>query len=170
MRSTDDWPLSLITVGVAGLIGWNVLAPRARVPAPPPRAPRAIDARVDAIAQAIAVAEGYYAKGMHDGRSLPFRLNNPGALKKPALGARALPTWKDTGIVHFPTKEMGWAALRHQVRGILTGASRIYRPSDTVALVGEKYAEGDVNWGLNVAAMLGVPPTAPIEDLPPPFR
>jgi hypothetical protein len=126
-----------------------------------------LDDRVDAIVQAVAVAEGYFAPGEHDGHSLPYALNNPGALKKPALGAGALPTWKDTGLVSFPTMAMGWAALRHQVRAMLTGASRIYEPSDTLSAVGAKYADGDSNWGRNVAAMLGVPPDSALANVAP---
>jgi hypothetical protein len=124
-----------------------------------------LDERLDAIARAVAVAEGYYAPGEHDGHSLPYALNNPGALKKPALGAAALPTWKETGVVMFPSKAMGWAALRHQVRAMLTGASRIYDPSDTLTDVGIKYAEGDANWGRNVAATLGVPPDSALANV-----
>ncbi len=167
MRAVHDWPISWLAAGAAGVIGWTVITahPRPVEQGDPPRLPRAYDGRVLAIAEAIAVAEGYYAPGEHDGHSLPYRLNNPGALKKPALGADDLPTWKDTGIVIFPTREMGWAALHHQVRLMVTGRSRIYEPSDPLSLVGEKYAEGDSNWGINVAARLGVPPTASVGDV-----
>jgi len=48
---------------------------------------------------------------------------------------------------------------------MVTGRSRIYQPSDPLSLVGEKYAEGDSNWGINVAARLGVPPTASVGDV-----
>src|SRR5439155_21228980 len=98
-----------------------------------------LDARVTAMAEAIAVAEGYYAEGEHDGHSLPYRLNNPGALKKPALGAAILLTWQDSGLVIFPSAEMGWAALRHQVRLMLAGGSHVYDPADTILTVAVKY-------------------------------
>jgi hypothetical protein len=68
--------------------------------------------RVNLIAQAIAVAEGYYAAGTYDGRSLPYRLNNPGSLENPAMFASSHLTWKDTGLIEFPTSDMGWEALR----------------------------------------------------------
>jgi hypothetical protein len=127
----------------------------------------ALDARIDELAEAIATAEGYFAIGPYDGRTLPHVLNNPGALKKPALLASDLPTWKDTGLVQFPTAEMGWEALRHQVRLMLTGESRIYHASDTLVHVGQKYADGDVNWGVNVATTLGVTPANTLSDLTP---
>jgi hypothetical protein len=120
---------------------------------------------VEAIAQAIARAEGYFVEGEHDGRSLLHRLNNPGGLKKPALGADDLPTWQGTGLIIFPTPEMGWAALRYQVRMMLNGESEIYDPSDTLITVGLKYADGDENWGSNVAMNLGVSPTARLTEL-----
>ena len=125
----------------------------------------ALEERVDELAYAIAVAEGYFAIGPHDGRTLPRLLNNPGALKKPALGAADLPTWRDTGLVWFPTAEMGWDALRHQVRLMLTGTSGIYARSDSLISVGDKYADGDVNWGENVATRLGVPPARTLAEL-----
>jgi len=167
---TEDLSLSTLVLAVAAVLSWNVIGGHERRSADRPLPDRpitsdAFEVRVRAIAEAIAMAEGYYATGEHDGHSLPYVLNNPGALKKPALGAAALPTWKDTGLVFFPVKEMGWGALRHQVRGMLTGASSIYQPTDTLLLVAEKYADGDVNWGLNVAAALRVSPIATLADL-----
>ena len=167
--SADDRALSALILAVTAALGWQVI----RVPDRPEDLPLPVDlvdvrdVRVRAISEAIAIAEGYYAEGDHDGHSLPWRLNNPGSLKKPALGAADLPTWKDTGLVYFPTREMGWAALRHQVRAMLSGESAIYEPSDTLMLVAEKYADGDPNWGLNVAAALRVTPLSTLEDLMP---
>jgi hypothetical protein len=162
---------ALVLVTTVGL-GLDVLNPRqaAAVDVPPSVMVTALnsvalDARIDELAQAIAVAEGYHALGQHDGRTLPYLLNNPGALKKPALGAAELPTWKDTGIVWFPTADMGWDALRHQVRLMLTGTSGIYEHSDSLMSVGGKYAEGDMNWGVNVATKLGVPPARTLAEL-----
>jgi hypothetical protein len=69
--------------------------------------------------------------------------------------------------VEFPTADAGWRALRHQVRLMLTGASHVYDSSDPLWLVAQKYADGDSNWGVNVAAALGVPPGATLMDLAP---
>jgi hypothetical protein len=159
----DDRVLSLLAFVASAALGWTVLT--GRPPAAPPAAGPPADARIGTVAEAIAKTEGYYARGNHDGHSLLFRLNNPGGLKKPALGAADLPTWKDTGLVIFATPEMGWAALRHQVRLMLTGKSRVYDPSDTLLLVAVKYADGDTNWGWNVAGHLGVSPDASLGDL-----
>jgi hypothetical protein len=160
---TEDRALSMLAAAITMLLASQVIG-RGAVPPRPPVQP-SLEVRIDEIAEAVAVAEGYYAPGEHDGRSLPYRLNNPGGLKKPALGAVDLPTWKDTGLVQFPSKEMGWAALRHQLRGMLTGASRIYDPTDTWLHVAEKYADGDLNWGVNVATELGVSPGSTIAEL-----
>jgi hypothetical protein len=165
--AADERFLSALILAVTAMLGVHVAraGDRRDRPAGTPPPPDTIEMRVQLLAEAIAIAEGYYADGEHDGRSLPYRLNNPGALKKPALGASLLPTWKDTGLVVFPTSTIGWAALRHQVRSMLTGTSAIYEPSDTLLLVAEKYADGDVNWAANVAGRLHVPPTITLEDL-----
>jgi hypothetical protein len=162
--SWEDRSLSLLAIVAAAGFAWNV----ATISGPSPtRYPQigAMETQVLQMAKAIAGAEGFYANGEHGGRSLPFLLNNPGSLKKPALGADALPTWKDTGLVHFPTLEMGWAALHEQVRAMFAGTSRFYRPSDSLRLVGIKYADGDLNWALNVATLLGVSPEMTLAEL-----
>ena len=166
----EDRALSfLVLVATAAFVLNALPEPGAAVDSPPRLVGRAdVTAdQVDEIAAAIAVAEGYYARGEHNGRSLPYRLNNPGALKKPALGAADLPTWQDTGLVIFPTPEMGWAALRHQVRLMLSGGSRIYDPSDTLIGVARKYTGGDQShgWSWSVARSLGVGPDATLADL-----
>jgi hypothetical protein len=159
-----DRALSVLAVLISMAMGWQILAPRERATHTVP-VDEELDASINAVAEAIARTEGYYARGVHAGRSLLFRLNNPGGLKKPALNAEALPTWEDTGLVCFPTSDMGWAALRHQVRLMLTGRSRIYSPSDSLLHVGVKYADGDTNWGSNVAGHLGVSPAVSLADL-----
>ena len=165
--AADERFLSALILAATAMFGFHVVrvADRRGHQADPPPPRDAIEMRVQILAEAIAVAEGYYADGDHGGRSLPYWLNNPGALKRPALGASMLPTWREAGLVVFPTSTMGWAALRHQVRSMLTGASAIYEPSDTLLLVAEKYADGDVNWAANVAGLLHVPPTITLEDL-----
>jgi hypothetical protein len=165
--AADERFLSALILAATAVLGLHVVrgADRRDHPPDPPVPLDTIEMRVQVLAEAIAIAEGYYADGEHDGRSLPYRLNNPGALKKPALGASLLPTWTDTGLVVFPTSTMGWAALRHQVRSMLTGTSAIYEPSDTLLLVAEKYADGDVNWAANVAGLLHVSPSITLEDL-----
>jgi hypothetical protein len=167
----DQFLTALVIVTTAALGLDLVSARKAAATEPPPidlvPISDALEMRVDEMARAVAVAEGYFADGLHDGRTLPYLLNNPGALKKPALGAAVLPTWEDTGLVWFPDAESGWAALRHQVRLMLTGTSGIYAHSDSLISVGEKYADGDANWGVNVATTLGVPPARTLAELAP---
>jgi hypothetical protein len=169
VNSSEDGLVSVLAMGVVAFMAWNVISDGRSIESPAAhRAAAALEVpedNVEAIAEAIAIAEGYFVEGEHDGRSLLHRLNNPGGLKKPALGADDLPTWQDTGLIIFPTPEMGWAALRHQVRVMLNGESEIYHPSDTLIAVGLKYADGDENWGTNVAINLGVSPGARLADL-----
>jgi hypothetical protein len=167
MNRGEDGFVSVMAIGLVAFMAWNVLADGRQVELRPTRSDTAHvpEDNVEAIAEAIARAEGYFAAGDHDGGSLLHRLNNPGGLKKPALGADDLPTWLDTGLIIFPTAEMGWTALRHQVRMMLNGESEIYDPSDTLITVGLKYADGDENWGSNVAMNLGVSPAARLADL-----
>jgi hypothetical protein len=169
MRRFGDGLLSLLVLGGCAVVALRIVAPapNGTPPVDESPGPRIIrpPGTIEAFADAIAIAEGYYAPGRHDGRSLPYAANNPGALKKPALGAADLPTWAETGVVIFPTEEMGWAALHHQICTMLTRSSRIYEPTDTLLEVGRKYADNDQNWGVNVAAGLGVPPTATLAEL-----
>ncbi len=169
MNRGEDEFVSMLAIATMVVMGWNVISGGHRVE-PPPASTHQIsfeelEDNITAIAEAIAEAEGYFAEGDHEGRSLLHRLNNPGGLKKPALGAEDLPTWMDTGLIIFPTEAMGWAALRHQVGMMLTGKSEIYHPSDTLTTVGLKYADGDANWGENVAMNLGVSPDAKLTEL-----
>ena len=162
----EDLSFPVLAVLMVGALGWHTARPFRSKVSPPRAATVDVDEQLLAdVAEAIARAEGYYAAGIHDGRSLPYRLNNPGALKKPALNAAALPTWKDTGLIEFPTSEMGWEALRHQIRLMLSGASRVYEPADSLLHVGGKYADGDLNWGVNVAERLGVSPCSTLAEL-----
>ena len=171
MNSFEDRSLSVLSLALVATLGWNVLSGTGKTPAnrraDAVRRAAPLHVTVLAVADAIAATEGYFAPGDHDGRSLPYRLNNPGSLKRTAIAGADLPTWQDTGLLVFPTKDLGWAALRYQVCTMLTGRSRIYEPSDTLRLVGLKYADGDVNWGPNVAARLGVDPEARLADLAP---
>lgn len=165
--ATEDRVVSAAALLAAALLASQVIrtTPALRVDPPLVETPPPFEQRVTALADAIAVSEGYYAPGRHDGHSLPYRLHNPGALKKPALGAAALPTWQDTGLIDFPSITLGWAALRHQVRLMLTGASGVYRPTDTLLGVALKYADGDAAWAGHVAAQLRLPPGATLAEL-----
>jgi hypothetical protein len=171
MGSFDDRSLSVFALALVALFGWRTItADRPAAIVPPPDARPAftgltLEARVHRIADAIAVAEGFYAPGRHNGRTLSYALNNPGLLKASPLAGAGTQAWQDTGLLVFPTMDLGWAALRYQVCTMLVGASRIYDVSDTLALVGRKYADGDGNWGANVAARLGHAPDVRLQEL-----
>jgi hypothetical protein len=168
MDSLEDRALTLLTVGLVVLLAWRITAPRAMAPAPRDPSPAVIGlplpSRVLLVADAIAKSEGYYADGSYEGHSLPYFLNNPGLLKATAI-VDDLPTWRDTELLVFDTPEIGWTALRHQVCLMLTGASRHYTLSDSLHLVGLKYADGDPNWGVNVARHLRLTPQATLAEL-----
>ena len=175
MSSLDDRSLSVFALAVVAALGWRSVFPSggatpagvesAALQRPAGFSVLALETRVGRIAEAIALAEGYYARGRHDGHSLPYLLNNPGLLKASAIADRDITTWEDTGFLVFPSAELGWAALRYQVCSMLLGTSRIYELSDTLVLVGVKYADGDVNWGHNVAGALGVAADARLAEL-----
>jgi len=162
--SSQGHLLSLLAIVAAVAIGLSAIAHGAKS-LTLPFASRGPNDRVGILSQAIATAEGYYAPGERDGHSLPHWLNNPGSLKKPALGAESLPTWKDTGLIVFPTERMGWDALKHQVELMVTGKSSIYDPSDSILDVAKKYADGDPNWGKNIARMLGISPSCTLGEI-----
>ena len=162
--SSEEPLLSLLAIVAAVAIGLSAIGHGARS-LTPPFASRGPNDRVGILAQAIATAEGYYAPGERYGHSLPHWLNNPGSLKKPALGAESLPTWKDTGLIVFPTERMGWDALKHQVELMVTGNSSIYDPSDSILDVAKKYADGDLNWGKTIARTLGISPSCTLGEI-----
>src|SRR5581483_12446806 len=123
MRS-EQATLGFVAVVVAATLSWSLAHVRVRQPdeAPGPVAP---PTRIDLIARAIAVAEGYYAPGEHHGHSLPYSLRNPGGLKKTGDAGERLPRWRDTGLIVFPTHEQGWSALRRQICLMLTDSSKV---------------------------------------------
>jgi len=116
------------------------------------------DSVVQAIAVAIARAEGFFA-GPH---ALPVRANNPGNLKLGDLGRGTI-----DGKTIFKTIEDGWAALYRQIRLMLTGASKYYTPEMTIAQVAEIYTGADnaLAWAKNVAVSLGVSIQTKLSDL-----
>lgn len=103
-------------------------------------------------AAGIANAEGY---GPPANRAT--RNNNPGDLKH-WPGA---PTDAD-GYSIFPNAQAGWDALEGELDDIRNGASAYYNVNMTFAQMGAVWANGDPNWGRNVAAYFGTSPNAMI--------
>src|SRR5919109_350637 len=91
-HTRGDGALIALVLATTAALALEVIGARRTTVVNPPRAKleavavsHALESRVDELATAIATAEGYFAEGGHDGRTLPYLLNNPGALKKPAL-------------------------------------------------------------------------------------
>lgn len=108
--------------------------------------------KVVEIARAIARAEGGDKQG-----TLPWRLNNPGALKNPATGE----------LRNFPTIEDGYRALYRQIRLILDGRSSFYRPTMTIQEIAMIYTGNDRPdaWANIVSDELGVSPDSRLIDV-----
>lgn len=108
--------------------------------------------QAQALAQAIALAEGFNVNG-----SIPQRANNPGDITDVGQNFSG-----DTGqrigqnIIVFATPSDGWNALYSQVNLILSGSDPLYPSTDTLSMVGGTYANDPVNWPANVASVLGV--------------
>lgn len=101
-------------------------------------APAYSTARVDALANAIARTEGFYARG-----SKPARMHNPGDLKQNGQYRR------------FRTDKDGFAALTSQIVRVIEGRSQAYTLDMSIRQVARKYASSPL-WPRNVAAILGV--------------
>lgn len=129
---------------VFGVVLVFVFAARASAAAGRPAAP---SGAIDRVANAIAIAEGFYVP-----QSVPSRANNPGDLK---LGGDTLGA---TGITVFSSSDEGWIALYSQLEKIRDGQSQYYKPWMTISQVGNTYAgnAGGVAWASNVARSLGV--------------
>ncbi len=105
------------------------------------------------LAKAISVAEG----------SNPD-WNNPGDMTY-AHGLPTKGTVNPDGVLWFVNVDDGWKALYHEVSLMLNGRSHVYKLTDTLQQVGQKYSNGDPNWAKNVAEFLGVPETTTLQEL-----
>jgi len=145
--------MAAVIVLVALIVGVRLLA---SIPPPaiwrePPTMPS--DETILRLARAIAVSEGYYVEG-----SLPFRKNNPGALR--LFGET------DT-ITEFATANAGWEALFEQLRKIFRGNSAYYHDGMTIAEMARVWTGGDRPdaWARNVSSYLGVSPNTRLKEL-----
>ena len=100
-------------------------------------------------ARAVAHAEGF---GVPD--AIPTKANNPGDLTF-GFGYPLNGTMGRDQICVFQSLDDGWQALWHEVGLAFAGRSHIYKTTDTIEEFGMKYSN-DPNWGVNVAAYLGV--------------
>lgn len=104
--------------------------------------------QVQAIANAISVAEGYGQPG-----AIPTVRNNPGDL---VSGGQ---------IATYPTAQAGWDALYSQINAMISGSSAYYNPNMTWSQIGAIYAQDPSGtWASNVATVLGVDPNSTLGD------
>lgn len=123
-------------------------------PAPPPSQTggAALSSTVQAIAQAIATAEGYYVgPGV-----IPYDRNNPGDIRG-----------SDGQISTYSSAADGWNALYNQINLILSGQSHNYTPDMTIAQIAQIYTGADnaSSWASTVASQLGVSVDTPISEV-----
>lgn len=113
---------------------------------------------IDAFAEAIAFAEGFYVYG-----SRPARNNNPGNLTVDLIG-KSVGT--DGRFVIYATAADGWEALKKQIAMALDGRSKIYDASMSIADFASRYTTTEHEiWARNVAAKLGVAVDSTLESL-----
>lgn len=105
------------------------------------------------LAKAISVAEGSNSSWC-----------NPGDLTY-AFGFPTKGVADSEGVLVFCDAEQGWEALYQECSLMLNGRSHVYKLTDTLQQVGQKYSDGDPNWAKNVAEFLGVPETTTLQEL-----
>lgn len=110
-------------------------------------------APIKRLGQAIAAAEGFGVPG-----AIPTVAKNPGDLVLSGWS----PTLGGAGIAVFDSVDYGWSRLHRQLQLIVSGASSVYSLDDTIASMGQKWANGDPAWAANVAGYLGVSVGTPL--------
>lgn len=113
---------------------------------------------VTRLAQAIAVAEGFYVPN-----SRPARDHNPGDMTQDLIGKGV---GKDGAFVVFASDDDGWNNLYAQVVMWLSGQSAHANANSTIQQIADFYTttQQDI-WANNVAAHLGVSVDTPISEL-----
>lgn len=115
---------------------------------------------IDAFADAIATAEGYYVAGSRASRN-----NNPGNLTADIAGG-GVAIGTDGPFTVYATAADGWADLKQQIRLAFTNASRIYNSNMTIFEFAQRYTTTDqLAWASNVASKLGVSLDTRLSDL-----
>lgn len=104
---------------------------------------------VQKIAQAIAVAEGFYVAG-----SRPARNHNPGDMTADLIGKSV---GKDGPFVVYANDDDGWDNLYKQINLWLNGGSSHAGPNSSISDIAGFYTTTDQSaWAANVANHLGV--------------
>ena len=114
--------------------------------------------QVQAIAQAIARAEGFYTPG-----SRPARDHNPGDITQDLIGKAVA---MDGPFPVFANDQDGWANLYAQINLWLSGGSSRANAGTTIAELSQFYtADNQTAWAANVANALGVSIDTPIGEI-----
>lgn len=98
-------------------------------------------AGVQEMAIGIAHAEGFFVAG-----SIPARAHNPGDLVIPGWSGDTLGSQR---ISVFASNADGWDRLHRQLQLILDGKSHVYDVDDSLAVVADKWTNGDGGAWLN---------------------
>jgi hypothetical protein len=111
-------------------------------------------------AKAVSVAEGFGRPG-----KIPTIANNPCDLELGDAGSFRTDGTLGEGIAKFVELSDGWQAAYHKFNRILSGRSAVYPLTMTLAAMGLKYSDGDVNWAKNVGAELTVPVSMTLAEI-----
>jgi hypothetical protein len=113
---------------------------------------------VDAIAQAIATAEGFYTPGTR-----PARDHNPGDMTIDLIGKGV---GMDGPFIVYATDDDGWANLKEQITKWFDGSSANADSSSTIADLSSFYTDTQQDsWATNVANALGVSTDTPLSAI-----
>ncbi len=113
---------------------------------------------VQRIAEAIAVAEGFYVDG-----SRPQRNHNPGDMTLDLIGKSI---GMDGPFVVYASDYDGWLNLYTQIQKWLDGSSSHATADSTIQQISEFYTANDqTSWAANVANSLGVGIETPIREI-----
>lgn len=115
--------------------------------------------KVEALAHAIAKAEGFYVKG-----SLPNRLHNPGDIRATGIYYPGQIGRNKNGYAIFADDSSGFAVLHRQIQRIADGQSQ-YSMHLTFAAFARRYVGGPgwVEWTRIVTRALAVTPGTTLE-------
>lgn len=117
-----------------------------------------LNAKISALAQAIATAEGFGIPG-----AVPTRANNPGDLVNGDIG---LGVANSAGVTIYASVSDGWGALYHQLNLIFTGQSNVYSSDFDFATFARLWTGGDnfSAWAANVVSMIGANTSSTLAD------
>jgi hypothetical protein len=97
-----------------------------------------LNSKIQALASAIATAEGFGVAG-----DVPTRANNPGDL---VFGDQGNGVANSEGVTIYPDLQTGWGALYYELNLIFSGASKVYSTAMSFQQFAQTWTGGD-NYG-----------------------